>query len=166
MNQNTITSSLTMTRVEQMLLRGLKRFWLLALLLTLALAGLMGLRAWRNYVPSYTASVTFTVYTTGTLQSNSQTYDTATAEQMAKTFPYILTSGVLSDIIREDLGVTGLPAISAFAVDETNFHTLDSIDADDLLQRQKNEDDEQADEKCDPVISVAAGNSHTCCVPQ
>ena len=68
-----------------------------------------------------------------------------------------LDAGLLKEIIDE---------LQRFiAVDETNFHTLDSIDADDLLQRQKNEDDEQADEKCDPVISVAAGNSHTCCVP-
>ena len=46
-----------------------------------------------------------------------------------------LDAGLLKEIIAE---------LQRFiAVDETNFHTLDSIDADDLLQRQKNEDERQ-----------------------
>ena len=124
MNQENPSTGLNGYKILQMLLRGFKRLWIFALLLTLALGGLMGLRAWRSYVPSYTASVTFTVYTTGTLQSTSQSYNTATAEQMAKTFPYILTSGALSEIIREDLNIASLPSISASAVDDTNFLDL------------------------------------------
>ena len=124
MKQDQVTSALEMNHLLQMLIRGLHRLWLYALILTLALAGYMGLRSWRSYVPSYTASATFTVYSTSALQSTSQTYNTATAEQMAKTFPHILTSGVLSKIICDDLGVSSLPTISAQAVDETNFLDL------------------------------------------
>ena len=124
MKQDQVSSSMELNHLLQMFLRGLRRFWLYGLLLTLLLAGLMGYRAWRSYVPSYTASATFTVYSTSALQSTSQTYNTATAEQMAKTFPQILTSGVLSQIIREDLGVSSLPSITAKAVDETNFLDL------------------------------------------
>ena len=124
MNQERTSSKTEMTHLLQMFLRGLRRLWLAGLLLCLLLGAWFGLRAWRSYVPSYTASATFTVYSTGALQSTSQTYNTATAEQMAKTFPHILTSGVLSRIIREDLGVSSLPAITAEAVDETNFLDL------------------------------------------
>ena len=124
MKQDQVTSALEMNHLLQMLIRGFRRLWLYALILTLLLAGYMGLRSWRSYVPSYTASATFTVYSTSALQSTSQTYNTATAEQMAKTFPHILTSGVLSQIIREDLGVSDLPTITAEAVDETNFLDL------------------------------------------
>ena len=124
MKQEQSSSAMEMNQLLQMFLRGFRRLWLYGLILTLALAGYLGLRAWRSYVPSYTASATFTVYSTSALQSASQTYNTATAEQMAKTFPSILTSGVLSRIIQEDLGVSSLPSITASAMDETNFLDL------------------------------------------
>ena len=62
--QDQVTSALEMNHLLQMLIRGFHRLWLYALILTLLLAGYMGLRSWRNYVPSYTASATFTVYST------------------------------------------------------------------------------------------------------
>ena len=124
MKQDQVSSALEMNHLLQMFIRGFHRLWLYGLILTLVLAGYLGLRSWRSYVPSYTAYATFTVYSTSALQSTSQTYNTATAEQMAKTFPHILTSGVLSQIIREDLGVSSLPSITAQAVDETNFLDL------------------------------------------
>ena len=49
---------------------------------------------------------------------------TATAAQMAKTFPYILTSGLLDSAVCADTGLTALPAISATSEEDTNLCTL------------------------------------------
>ena len=61
MKQDQVTSALEMNHLLQMFVRGFHRLWLYGLILTLVLAGYMGLRSWRSYVPSYTASATFTV---------------------------------------------------------------------------------------------------------
>ena len=106
-----------MHHLLQMLMRGFKRLWLYALILTVLLGRLMGFRAWRSYRPSYTASATFTVYVHRTLQASTPTYNAAAAEQLANTFPYILTSGVLSEVVKADLNLRQLPSITANAVD-------------------------------------------------
>ena len=124
MNQDQMTSAFDLNHLMQMFFRGFRRLWLYGLILTFLLGSYMGIRAWRSYVPTYTATATFTVYSTSALQSTSQSYNTATAEQMAKTFPSILTSGVLGQIIQEDLGISALPAITAESVGESNFLDL------------------------------------------
>lgn len=105
-------------------LRGAKRLlWLGALLVALG-AALFAFRTWRSYRPVYRASASFTVSVSNPLYSGSRTYNASTAEQMEKTFPYILTSGALSDRVRERLGLAALPAISASALKSTNIFTL------------------------------------------
>lgn len=57
--------------------------------------------------------------------------DNATANQMAKTFPYILESGVLQEIIAQDLGRQSVPGkIEADVMENTNLFTL-KVTADD-----------------------------------
>lgn len=105
-------------------LRGAKRLLWLGLLLAAIGAALFAYRTWRSYRPVYRASASFTVSVSNPLYSGSRTYNASTAEQMEKTFPYILTSGVLSDRVRERLGLSYLPAISASALNSTNIFTL------------------------------------------
>lgn len=105
-------------------LRGAKRLLWLGVLLVAMGAALLVWQTWRSYRPVYRASASFTVSVTNPLYSGSRTYNASTAEQMEKTFPYILTSGVLSDRVRERLGLSYLPAISASALKTTNIFTL------------------------------------------
>lgn len=100
--------------------RTLAVFAALAVLCTAALCW----RVYRSYCPMYRASATFTVYVTNPLQSEIRSYNTATAEQMAKTFPYILTSGALSDRVRQALDLAYMPAVSATVLNNTNIFTL------------------------------------------
>lgn len=106
------------------LLRSAWKFLWVEVILVLLCAGVMCFKTHQSYFPQYRAEASFTVYVTNPLQSGIQSYNSATAEQMAKTFPYILTSGALSDLVREELGVAAIPAISASTVENTNIFTL------------------------------------------
>ena len=77
-----------------------------------------------TYTPTYQAYASFTVRTTNPLYATQQYYNTATAQQMAATFPSILTSGVLKQQVQQDLGITSLPSISASVMGSTNIFTL------------------------------------------
>ena len=124
MSQNSSHGSFSVSKLLSILLRGIKRLWIVVLLLTVAGGVLNGMRAWRVYTPSYTASVTFTVYVRNDSQAAIASYNSAIAAQMANTFPYILTSGVLSDLVKEDTGLSALPGISAESMTDTNVLTL------------------------------------------
>jgi receptor protein-tyrosine kinase len=93
----------------------------------------MGFYAHRSYTPHYTASVSFTVQTTNPLYSNQQYYNASTAEQMAKTFPYILTSGALLQQVQQKLEISSMPSLSAQVLGSTNIFTLSSTATDPQL---------------------------------
>ena len=102
-------------------LNRLRSFWWVILILTLGLGALFYFRSTTNYTPSYRAEATVAVeILNGGTYSNENT-----AEQMGKVFPYILTSGALSDIIAADLGVSRVPGnISVKNIDGTNLLTI------------------------------------------
>ena len=106
------------------LLRSALRFWWVEVVLVLLCAGVLCFRTHQTYSPQYRAEASFAVYVTNPLQAEIQSYNSATAEQMAKTFPYILTSSALSDLVREELGIGAIPGISASTVENTNIFTL------------------------------------------
>ena len=88
------------------ILRELKRLFWIVLVLMLIFSAVFYVRAKRSYVPSYTASEIFTIHVNaaeGTSSSNF--YNSTMATQLAKTFPYILTSGVLKEVVCDDLGL-------------------------------------------------------------
>ena len=103
--------------------RSLRRLWWLCLMLIVLCAAAFGGYARLSYRPQYMASMTFLVNVGGAAQSGSAA-STATAAQMAKTFPYILTSGLLDSAVRTDTGLAALPAISASSEEGTNLCTL------------------------------------------
>ena len=135
MNQESITSStrFDVGHIIAAARRGLRRLWVYCLIGTILLAAVMGFRSWRSYVPSYTARATFTVYVGTSLQSTTPTYNAAAAQQLANTFPYILTSGVLSEVVRADLNVQALPAIRASVVEDANLFELSVTGSDPQL---------------------------------
>ena len=114
-------------------LRSAKYFlWLGFLLVLLSTAAFCG-KTYLSYTPKYQATASFTVYVTNPLQAEIRMYNTATAEQMAKTFPYILTSGALSDMVTQELGISTMPAVSASVLENTNIFTLSVTSGDPQL---------------------------------
>lgn len=105
--------------------RGIKRFYWLFLVIISIYATMSYVRASKFYTPIYTAYTSFVV-STNTAYGYSETYyNKTTAVQMSKTFPYILTSGVLSDVVAADLGLSSVPAsISAESTGENALFTL------------------------------------------
>lgn len=82
-------------------------------------------RAKASYQPYYKTSATFVVSMNQAGVYSDSYYNAATAEQMAKTFPYILNSGILQKVVAEDLGVDAVPgSISAVAVENQNLFEL------------------------------------------
>ena len=105
-------------------LRGAKHLLWLGILLVLLASAVFSGWTYLSYTPKYQATASFTVYVSNPLQAEVRTYNTATAEQMAKTFPYILTSGALSDMVMQELGIPAMPAVSASVLKNTNIFTL------------------------------------------
>lgn len=110
----------------------IKRLWWILPILAAVLSVVMCAKEVKNYVPMYKASATFTI----TVQSSSASstggedvysyyYNSSTASQMAATFPYILSSDVFMDVLKEDLGVSFINGtISAAAISDSNMFTL------------------------------------------
>lgn len=113
-----------------------RKMWAWVLILTVLGSGIFYVRARMQYQPRYTASATFTINIQNEQQgiggSGSATFfDNSAAEQMATTFPYILTSGVLKRKVAKDMGtnvVTG--SIEASVVENTNLLTISVTDVD------------------------------------
>lgn len=99
----------------------LKRMWILVVVLTVVVAALFYYRTTVSYSPTYVAEATVSVEIV-----NGGTYaNKNTAEQMGLIFPYILTSGALSDVIAEDLGTNSVPGtITVSSIKGTNLLTI------------------------------------------
>lgn len=105
--------------------RGLKRFFWIFLLLISFCSSFFYFRARRAYVPYYQAYSSFVVNTRTAYGYNESYYNKTTAEQLSKTFPYIMTSGVLNQVVAESLGLDSVPAtITAEAMEETALFTI------------------------------------------
>ena len=99
----------------------LKRLWIWVLVMTLAVSAIFYYRTSVTYSPVYVAEATVSVE-----MVNGGTYSNKnTAEQMGLVFPYILTSGALSDVIAADLGTSNVPGtINVSCIKGTNLLTI------------------------------------------
>lgn len=110
-----------------------KRFWVMILAAVICTVAYY-LVATVTFKPVYTTSSTFTVAIGNYYGNSTKTYNNKTAQQMAKTFPYVLQSGVLGDIVAADLGYTSMPGtVVATAIEDTNLFTLQASAADPQL---------------------------------
>ncbi|MBR4034926.1 MAG: hypothetical protein IKJ04_08955, partial [Clostridia bacterium] len=137
-NKTNNTSSTTETEREGYLeiripeiIKATRKFWWLCLLLMVIGAGVMFYRSYVRFVPKYQSSVTFTVQTQEIGSSNmgitsySFSYNRSTATQLAQTFPSIIRSNILSDLICNDLGISYIPCtLSSSSVSGTNMFTV------------------------------------------
>lgn len=100
---------------------GVKRLWWLLIGLIIICAVQSYFSVSTSYQSKYVASATVSVTSVGGMDYvNAQS-----AQQMAEVFPYILTSGVLKDVVAEDMGLDSMPgSIDVKADDGTNLLTI------------------------------------------
>ncbi|MDF2906405.1 MAG: capsular exopolysaccharide family [Herbinix sp.] len=104
--------------------RGFKNYWWLVLTLAIVTAGLNCVREYRGYHPYYSSFASFTV-SLNTASDGSMYEDNLRASQLSITFPYIIYSGVLKNIIADDLGLEYVSeSITAENVENTNLFTI------------------------------------------
>ncbi len=101
--------------------------WWIGLILIALFSGFGLFQAKRSYVPYYRASASFVVTAdkSATSISTSQYYNQISAQQLSSTFPYIVTSGALSRVVANDLGLPYVPgSISAKMLGNTNLFQI------------------------------------------
>lgn len=115
----------------QEIVRGFMKFWWLCLILAVIGAGVMFYKSYIRFTPTYQSSVTFTVQTQELgsssmgITSYSFSYNRATTNQLSSTFPNIIKSNILQDVICNDLGLSYFPCtLSASSVSGTNMFTI------------------------------------------
>lgn len=120
--------------------KNLRHMWWMPVVL--AVVGAVGLFGFQYVLqtPMYESSATFTVATeTGSAGNYSFYYDNSTADQMAKTFPYILESSYFRSVLSDQLedgtinGTITAETISNSNVVTMRAHSSDPGDAYDIL---------------------------------
>lgn len=111
--------------------RMVKKKFMSLLLLVIVCAAVFSVYKYFSYSPYYTAYQTFTVSTSKDASASGNYYDTSTAKQLAKTFPYILTSDVLQRKVATFIGLDSIPGhIEASVTENTNIITISVTDTD------------------------------------
>lgn len=108
------------------MVRGFLKYWYVVMFLVLIL-GLKGLYdSVSGYVPLYRCQASFTVVAPESENGDSYNtyYDRTTASQMAATFPHLLSTDLLSERIREDLGGSYSASIRSSSLANSNLFTL------------------------------------------
>lgn len=101
--------------------KAIKKFWWVAAGMTLAVGLLASLFVNFTYSPQYTATATMSVKERGNTGYNA----TESAKKMKMVFPYILTSGVLKNVVAEEMGLEEMPGKVRVAVEEdVNIFTV------------------------------------------
>lgn len=103
----------------------LKLWWLVLILIAAGAGGFLLIQSVR-YEPMYECSATFTV-ATGDSESGSYSfyYDMNTADQLSKTFPYILESSFFRSSLLEKLGTDTLNGtITSETIEDSNVVTM------------------------------------------
>lgn len=107
-------------------LYALKKLWIILLALIVGCTLRSYFSTTRSYTPQYVASATMSVITT-----SGNSLDTQSAQQMASVFPYVLSSGVLADVVADAMGLDSLPgSISVKAEEDVNLLTIEVTSSD------------------------------------
>ena len=116
-------------RVFRKFLPYLRRFWILAVILAIFNGATTFHNLQRSYRPMYKCEAMFSVAINyegnNDISSYRYTYDKTAAEQVANSFPHILSSDIMNELIRQELGTPYINgSISAAAVPGTNFFQM------------------------------------------
>ena len=130
-------------------LRQARRMWMLCILLMLLFSTALTVMKQMSYMPVYEAYASFTIRVTSPLYASVSSYNEKTAEVMANTFPSILTSNLLQEKVKEELGIAVIPYNSISATSQSTILTLTVRDSD----PQRAYDVLNAVIKCYPEVS-------------
>ncbi len=108
----------------QGILRSIRHLAKQGIALVIVLSALMCFMTWKNYTPYYEASASFTVQVTNPFYATQQHYNASAAEQMAQTFPYVLSSNALSQQVMEKLNISYMPVMNVSVLGKTNIVSL------------------------------------------
>lgn len=110
------------------LIKGFFKLWPIMLILIIILSGYSFLRAKRSFVPMYESKARFSVssgYSSDDIFSGSYYYDNTAAQQLAESFPHLLKTDMMRELISEQLGTSYINGtISAQSVADTNMMVL------------------------------------------
>ena len=111
--------------------RGIRKFWLMGLGLIIVGAVLVSVVSVVLYKPMYKVKVSFSIATTLNVSDTTENdeygfyYNQSTASLMADSLPYVLSSSVMQDILKEDLGTEEINGeISAKAISDSNIFSV------------------------------------------
>ena len=105
-------------------LKEAKRIWYLIIVFVVVFAVGLSFYRYSRFVPYYEAYASFTVKVVNPLHASIAGYNTAAAEQMESTFPYILNSDALREKVMQYLGIGYVPGVYATVVPGSNIFTL------------------------------------------
>lgn len=122
-DNNYTKNDLSLKEIVLRMLNGIKKYgWCILVLACIGAIFNIG-RVYISYTPAYAATATFTVSTD--VSNDNSYYNNTAANQLSKTFPYILTSGVLNRIVAKDLGMETMPGtITSSVLEGTNLFTI------------------------------------------
>ena len=118
------------------IIRAFFKFWWICVLAAIVLGSSVLVKELITFVPSYTASTTFTVSLEQTQDIKGAStyifyYQQSTVGQMADTFPYLLKTQLMQSAIKRNLGSENIEAnLSMTYVTDTNMFTLTSTCSD------------------------------------
>ena len=105
-------------------IKGARKFWYLLPIFVAVCALVLAFVGKRGYVPMYSSSATFSM---SSLNSNSYSYyyTYSVSNSMEKAFPYIIGSPVMTNILKEELGVDRINGTyTAEATPSSNLFTI------------------------------------------
>lgn len=125
-NQNNSENLIDIFEICAGLYKRFREIWWLLLLIVCISTAADVIKEKKNYHAQYEASASFIVSVGGGNDTSyTNYYNKVTLEQLNTTFPYILTSGILNQIVAKDLGMGAVPgSISANVLEETNLFQI------------------------------------------
>ena len=113
--------------------RSFKRLWWVSAICCVVFAAVTFAYYSITYVPKYRSEVKFTIMPLVSSDASNGAsvynfnYNQTLAQQMSETFPYVINSGIMNDIITNDLQRPFKGNISAKAVTNTNIFEITAI---------------------------------------
>lgn len=127
-SENQTIEQIDLFPIIRRILKHLRKLWVLILVLGILGAGAGYVRARMNYTPYYESKALLSVnsgYSSGSIFSNSYYYDSTAAEQVVESFPSLLNTDIMRDLIKHRIGKSYINGtITASSIANTNLFEL------------------------------------------
>ena len=127
-HENNTPAPIDLLAILRRFWKALKKLWLLILLLAILFGAFGYINARRSFVPRYECKAILSVgsgYSMDDIFSSDFYYDSMTAQQIASSFPDVLNTEYMRDLVCTKLGTSGINgSIKASAIANTNMLQL------------------------------------------